>query len=195
MEFEAAPDERSYALIANFEGGFAKGWRMAVPEAYKDALDIKLTPRTTAGKTTMLWTQGRGYAFQSGDIIHNCQEAYGEWGKALEKLELSVQVLDAKSGGYVLSETIETTLSELEIERRREKGGPKREVVERITIKRLRLDRGYVQFQVFRPAKDRSKLELAELYQCTQEDFVAFLQTGRVRTTQNKMIDVFAPAA
>lgn len=63
MEIEARRDDRGYALIANFVDGFALGWKMAVPESFKEALDIKLTPRKFAGKTEMLWTQGRIYDF------------------------------------------------------------------------------------------------------------------------------------
>ncbi|MDM8565857.1 hypothetical protein QUF74_09415 [Candidatus Halobeggiatoa sp. HSG11] len=50
MEIEARRDDRGYALIANFVNGFALGWKMAVPETFKEALDIKLTPRIFAKK-------------------------------------------------------------------------------------------------------------------------------------------------
>ncbi len=38
MEIEARRDDRGYALIANVLDGFAVGWKMAVPEAFKRLL-------------------------------------------------------------------------------------------------------------------------------------------------------------
>ncbi len=191
MEIEARKDERGYALIANFISGFASGWRMAVPESYKVALDIKLTPRRFDGKTEMLWTQGRGYDFHAGDTLHDCPEAYGNWGEALAHMMLSVQVMSASSGGYVIAETIETTSKELEVSIQQGKSSPKTQMADGLTIKRLRLDHGVVRFRVYRPNVDRSKLEEAEIIECTQDDFVAFLQTGVVRTDKNQLLDLF----
>jgi hypothetical protein len=175
LEIEARTDERGYALIANFRGGFASGWRMAVSESYKDALDIKLTPRRFGGKTEMLWTQGRGYDFHVGDTIHDCEAAYGNWGEALALINLSVQVISASSGGYVVSETIQTNAKELDISIRQGKGSAKPQIVDGLTIKRMRLDHGVVRFRVLRPDPARTKLVEAETIECSQDDFVAFL--------------------
>lgn len=192
MEIETRTDERGYALIANFRKGFASGWRMAVSESYKDALDIKLTPRRFGGKTEMLWTQGRGYDFHVGDTIHDCEEAYGNWGDALALINISVQVISASSGGYVVAETIETKAKELEISVQQGKGSAKTQMTDGLTIKRLRLDHGVVRFRVYRPDAERSKLVEADVIECTQDDFVAFLQTGVVRTAENQLLDLFA---
>lgn len=45
LPLEGFLNGRQAALIANFVGGFAAGWFIPVPESFKDALDIKLTPR------------------------------------------------------------------------------------------------------------------------------------------------------
>ena len=34
---------------------------------------------------------------------------------------------------------------------------------------------------------------MGELIECTQDDFVAFLQTGVIRTKDNKLIDLYGP--
>lgn len=195
MEIEAKTDERGYALIANFVEEFASGWRIAVSESYKDALDIKLTPRQFGGKTEMLWTQGRGYDFHLGDIFHDRKEAYGNWGDALALTTLSVQIVSATPVGYVLAKTIETTSKDLEVSVQSGKSKPKIEMTDGLTVRRFRLDRGVVRFRVYRPNPTRQNLEEAELLECTQDDFVVFLQTGVVRTYENQLLDLFASNA
>ena len=115
MEIEARRDDRGYALIANFVDGFALGWKMAVPEGFKEALDIKLTPRIFAKKKEMLWTQGRLYDFHEGDTFHDTVQAYGEWKEALKHLKISVQIQFTSSSGYVVYESIEVKNEKLEI--------------------------------------------------------------------------------
>lgn len=168
---------------------------MAVSESYRDALDIKLTPRRFGGKTEVLWTQGRGYDFHVGDTIHDCEAAYGNWGEALALINLSVQVISASSGGYVVAETIQTNVNELDISVQQGKGSVKRQIVDGLTIKRLRLDRGLVRFRVYRPDAARTRLVEAETIECSQDDFVAFLQTGIVRTAEGQFLDLFASNA
>ena len=135
MEIEARRDDRGYALIANFEDEFALGWKMAVPEAFKEALDIKLTPRMFAGKKEMLWTQGRLYDFHEGDAIYNTRQAYEEWGEALKHLKLGVQVQFASSSGYVTYETIEVKDNELEIIHQKGKQESKEEIIHGLAVK------------------------------------------------------------
>lgn len=136
MEIEARRDDRGYALIANFVDGFALGWKMAVPEAFKEALDIKLTPRIFAKKKEMLWTQGRLYDIHEGDTIHDTTQAYKEWGGALKYLKVSVQVKFASSSGYVAYETIEVKNNELEIIHQKGKAKPKEEIVAGLVVKK-----------------------------------------------------------
>lgn len=167
MEIEATRDDRGYALIANFEDGFALGWKMAVPEVFKEALDIKLTPRMFAKKKEMLWTQGRLYNFHEGDTIYDNKQAYDEWGRALEYLKLSVQVQSASSSSYMNYEVIEVQNKELEIVRRKGKSKPKKEVVDGLVIKRQRIDHGFVRFKVYRPNKNRTAIKEFKTLECT----------------------------
>lgn len=191
MEIEARRDDRGYALIANFEDGFALGWKMAVPEAFRDALDIKLTPRMFEKKKAMLWTQGRLYGFHEGDVIHDHKDAYKEWGEALKHLTLSVQVQFASSSCYLDYETIEVPGEKLKILRHKGDLNPKEEIVDGFLIKRQRIDHGLVRFKVYRPNQEKTAVEESETLECTQDDFVAFLQTGIIRTKENKLLDLF----
>ncbi|MCU7839743.1 MAG: hypothetical protein KZQ94_10255 [Candidatus Thiodiazotropha sp. (ex Troendleina suluensis)] len=192
MDIEARRDDRGYVLIANFVDGFALGWKMAVPEEFKDALDIKLTPRIFAKKKEMLWTQGSLYDFHEGDTIHDITQAYNEWGEALKHLKISVQVQFASSSGYVTYETIEVKNNELEIIHQKGKAKPKEEVIAGLVIKKQRIDHGLVRFKVYRPNKEKTAVEECETIECTQDDFVAFLQTGIVRIKENKQVNIFA---
>jgi len=195
VEIEARRDDRGYALIANFVDGFALGWKMAVPEAFKEALDIKLTPRIFAKKKEMLWTQGRLYDFHEGDTIHDTTQAYKEWGEALKHLKISVQVQFSSSSGYVTYETVEVKNNELEIIHKKGKAKPKEEVIDGLVVKKQRIDHGLVRFKVYRPNEDKTEVEECETIECSQDDFVAFLQTGIVRTKENKQVDLFAENA
>jgi hypothetical protein len=75
----------------------------------------------------------------------------------------------------VVSETIQTNAKELDISIRQGKGSAKPQIVDGLTIKRMRLDHGVVRFRVLRPDPARTKLVEAETIECSQDDFVAFL--------------------
>lgn len=195
MEIEARRDDRGYALIANFVEDFALGWKMAVPEAFKEALDIKLTPRMFAGRKEMLWTQGRLYDFHEGDTIYDTSQAYEKWEEALKHLKLGVQVQLASPSGYVTYETIEVRNNELEIIHQKGKAKPKEEIIDGLMVKKQRIDHGLVRFKVYRPNKEKTAVEECETIECTQDDFVAFLQTGIVRTKENKQLNLFSENA
>jgi hypothetical protein len=184
-------DERGYALIANFEDGFALGWKMAVPEAFKEALDIKLTPRNLDKKQEMLWTQGRLYGFREGDIIHDVKDAYKEWGKALQSLKLSVQVQSASPSSYEIYKTIEIKINEVEIIGKKN-NKPNLQQVDGVVVQKQRINHGIVKFKVSRPNKAKSGVEECGTFECTQDHFVVFLQTGIVRTKENKLLNLFA---
>jgi hypothetical protein len=192
MEFTAIREERGYALLANFADGFAVGWKMGVREAFREALDIKRTPRRIGGKTEMLWTQGNLYDFHEGDIFHDSRLAYEDWGHGLKELRLSVQIRRATASSYVTSETVETIADELVVRTQKGKSSPKEEVLDGIQIKRQRIDHGSVEFRVLKPNADRSALVEKRIIVCTQDDFVAFLQTGFIRTKENQLMDLFA---
>lgn len=92
---------RSTKLLAVFQNGLAVGWRMAVPECFRAALDIRLTPRIVAKEVVMTWTQGRMFAFKEGDTLYNVLSPEGDWSLRLATLELCVQVQRAAPARYV----------------------------------------------------------------------------------------------
>lgn len=190
MEIEAIRDERSYALIARFVDGFAAGWKMAVPESFKDALDIKLTPRFFNKKQEMLWTQGRVYNFCQGDMFYDTRTAYGKWEEALNHITLSVKIEFANPSYLVDYETYETKDKELTVLHHK-KTSSSEKTIDGLIIRKQRLTNGIVIFRVYRPNQEKTALEMGELLECTQDDFVAFLQTGTVRTTGNRLINLF----
>lgn len=163
MEIKDKRVQRSDTLIANFVDGFALGWKMAIPESFKEALDIKLTPRILAKKTKMVWTQGLIYNFHEGDILYDTKLAYNRWEEALKHLQLCVQIQSASSSGYVPNETMIDGLSD----------------------KKKQLKYGSLLFKIYRPNKEKTAIEECEEIECTQDNFVIFLQTGRIRTKGN----------
>lgn len=192
MEISAFRDERSPILVATFQNGYAMGWRFAVTEAFKDALDIKLTPRKVGTRTDNVWTQGNQFNFIQGSVFYDTRLAYElTWGEALEHLTLSVQIAEARPAERIV-QTIETTSKQIEITTRGtgESSKPKLEMVDGLVIRKERVHFGYIKFTLYRPNKDKSAVEEVDTIECDQEEFVAFLQTGIIRTLDNKKIDL-----
>lgn len=91
---------RTTRLIATFEGGYANGWAFAVRPCFKDQLDIKLTERKIDKKKKLVWTQGRNFCFEVGDIVYSTPLAYEDWHSAIVQGGFRyVQVTDAKPAG------------------------------------------------------------------------------------------------
>lgn len=194
MEISAFRDERSPILVATFQNGYAMGWRFAVTEAFKDALDIKLTPRKVGTRTENVWTQGNQFNFTQGSVFYDTCLAYElTWGEALQHLKLSVQIAEVRPSERIVSQTIETTSKQIEITTRGkgESSKPKPEMVDGLVIKKERMDFGYIKFALSRPNKDKSAVEEVDTIECDQEEFVAFLQTGIIRTLNNEKRDLF----
>ena len=108
MDINAFRNERSPILIATFLDGYTVGWRFAVPEAFKDALDIKSTPRQIGNRSVNVITQGKLFNFNQGSILYDTRLAYDlEWGEALKHIKLSLQIEEVKPSQCIVSETIE----------------------------------------------------------------------------------------
>lgn len=87
---------RSLKLIADFEGGYAKDWYFAVGEAFKDQLDVKLTPRKEKGKEVLKWTQGKFFTFAEGHVLYDTPKAYlPTWAEALKHIKFRCEVIRA----------------------------------------------------------------------------------------------------
>jgi hypothetical protein len=177
-------EERSQILIANFVNGFAAGWIMAVGEWFKDRLDIKLTKRKINKKEQLVWTQGRLFNFREGDCIYDTKKAYDSWEDHLRYGILSVQIHSATPNEYINTETIETIDNELNIVHNN-----KAKKVEGLIINKDRLKKGVVRFKVYRPNKEKTAVKPHEYIECTQDEFVCFLQTGIV--TNKYIVDPF----
>ena len=188
-QIEAIREERSQIPIALFVNGFAAGWKMAVVEAFKDALDIKRTQRIVGGKKQMGWTQGRIFSFKEGDTIHDVHKPCSVWREAMEELTLMVQVQKASPSAYVTQEII-TIEGSINAKTQKPEGQPKDTIFDGLTITRQRFSPGFVRFELYLPNDDRSVVEKAGIYETTQEDFIAFLQTGVVRTKENEVHDL-----
>lgn len=187
-------DTRSGILMVKFVDGHAPGWKMSIPEAFKDALDIKYTPRqVTIGKdekgktitrTEYLWTQGREFSFKQGDLIWSND-------RTTDGTTLGVQVADATPSGFEEMEQVTTVPgSLLVVHRKRGKHGltePKdpKELAS-LTIDRKRWNPGRVRFRVLRDNK------YCETYTTTQDEFITFLQTGLVwQLKGGRPVDLF----
>lgn len=92
--------KRNAVIDVEFQHGFAVNWHFSMAQAYRDALDIKLTARVvknaSGSSKENIWTRGAppDYAFALGDTFHAPSEvALFPWQAALKKLQYSVQVV------------------------------------------------------------------------------------------------------
>ena len=99
-------DFRMKQLLADFENGngFARGWRMAVGECFRDSLDVKSIKQTgettdeatneaVGDETVAIWTQGGTFSFSRGDTLYDTPRAYQPWDTALKSVRVAYQVL------------------------------------------------------------------------------------------------------
>lgn len=148
--------EKTTNLIANFVGGFASGWYMAIKESFKMELDIKLTERKKNKTSYYEWVQGPYYCFSEGQLIYDSSEAYTCWDNALKKVNLACQVVAAKPNIPIKIDNAAT-------------GKPEYRVLE-----------GHVQFLLFKPDEGRTMLMPFLGCQRSQNEFVNFLRTGEL---------------
>ena len=87
-------DPRMENLLADFTTDYAKGWHMAVGTYFRDALDIKQTPKVTQDSKTVIWTQGGAFSFSQGDVLYDTPLAYQQWDNALQHIRAAYQVLE-----------------------------------------------------------------------------------------------------
>ena len=74
---------------------------MLVPEAFREALDIRMTSRVCGGKKDLVWTQGRHYNFRETDIVYSADpEVYTkQWSEGVKSVNFAVSVLTASPAG------------------------------------------------------------------------------------------------
>ena len=80
---------RLRCLLADFNGGYANGWHMAVPEAFRPRLGMEydwcVTGPPGQKRRTRMWLQGwRRLTFRRGEVFYDVRQAgEGPWGQAL----------------------------------------------------------------------------------------------------------------
>lgn len=152
----AAKQIRKRILIADFIDkkhasgrAYANGWFFAIHEAFKDAIDIKLTEvvitklnpdGTKTKQKTKVWTQGKAFSFSEGDTIFDTPDGYLAVDQDRDKAHLFIQVIQA---------------APVEDE-----------------------NNGFVRFQVFRQENTPFRIIRGEVYCCSQAEFVRLMKTG-----------------
>lgn len=188
LKFSVGREERSIILIANFVDGYSSDFFFKLPTSFRDALDIKLTPRMIYGKTINIYSQGKNYSFKQGDVVHDTKEAYIlEWGEALKYISHSLQVIDSRDATTEISESYAINNSQIKYQ----KIGEFEKFIEKnIIITKYSYDPGYVKFRLLKPNGTKEILVEKSVYECSQENFVLFLQSGVLRTIDKQEINL-----
>ncbi len=87
--------KRSLELLKDPEGPPPRGWFLCAPAFFNNALDLKLSDRRRDGESLEVWTQGADFSFSVGDTLYDTPEAYEPWDRAIAKIRLCAQVLEA----------------------------------------------------------------------------------------------------
>ena len=166
---------RREVLIATFVDGYAAGWRFAVSEAFRDALDIKYTPIVHNGFSSHSWTQGHAFAFNRGDTFFSNKIAYTDW-KAFLKLDdaLVLQVKFGTPSGFETTTTLDGQFSGKFIPHNIIT--PKQVDNFGVLFESQTYDSGLLTVDVLIPEDD--KLSVIYSIVITQVDFASLLQTG-----------------
>ena len=181
MEEYIFPDfsriKRSLNHIIDFIDGYSINYRFIIPAQFKPAFDIKLTSRMIKVPTSdptgfirkkeWIYTQGKYYSFDKGDVFYDAKEPYyQEWSDALKKIKCCIQISEA-SPAY--PELIKISL----------KGK-----------KKYSYNPGQIKFKLFRPDQNHIRLIEQKTYECTQEAFVFLLHTGTLKTLDKNTIKI-----
>ena len=180
-------DARSPVVLAVFVEGYVPGWRMAVSESFREALDIRFTPRIAGDVKEMIWTQGQCFAFREGDTLHSASGA---------PRKVTVQIQRASDACFVEREssTSDQTLQLQTIDLTKDKAKAKVEEFAGIQILEKRYSPGSVTLTIYEPGPNGEHPRERQRVTTTQVDFVSFLQTGLLRTTDKTVLDLFTMA-
>ncbi|MCP4268702.1 MAG: hypothetical protein GY777_24500 [Candidatus Brocadiaceae bacterium] len=184
IKLEGYTDKRSIITNPIFSDGFAVGWKFAVPEVFKAALDIKLTTRKKKEKSLSVFTQGTNYSFSAYDTIYDTPKAYKIWNEALKEFHYCIEIQEAIPCKIIQTKEFKTEHPTSFFE-----DGKKSDKKKVLVLKRTRTSNGYVKFKLLKPDKAKKKLKLHGIYETDQEKFVLFLQTGRLITNNNDIIE------
>jgi hypothetical protein len=191
FELVARTTSRSEVLIAQFVDGFAVGWEFAVPEAFREALDIRITSKAISKKTIQVWTQGMSFSFKEGDTLHNSRLAYDDYASFLKgNNPVTIQVQSATDAGYVTKESflIQSEPVDYLVER---SAGAKKSRASSFIVRRQSYDGGSVRLVEYRLSPEKDRMDEAARLEMRQDEFVLLLQKGMHRScTDDRLITV-----
>lgn len=169
---------RSPALLASFVDGYALGWKFAIKEAFKDALDIRLTKTMIDGYVCEMWTQGTSYQFHRGDTFYSDRLGYDDWSEFL-KLDYAV-VLQVKYdifSGYEVLATLEGEFTGDFLPSRLVT--PKKFNKIPVLFESHSYDAGNAVIEILIPDSERKNLKRVRELSLTQDELIALLQSGK----------------
>lgn len=147
-------NKRADELITSFVDGYAEGWFMAVGEQFRNELDIKYTKRVVNKVDYYKWTQGPYFCFAEGQVFYDSPYGYSHWREALNKIKLACKIVEAKPNALSADELVDSKRT---------------------------INKGYVKFNLYEPNSERTFLIKIKEFELPQDDFVFFLQTGKVK--------------
>lgn len=163
-------------LIAIFKDGFAVGWKFQVPEVFKEALDIRLTPVSMHKQSYNTWTQGHSYSFQRGDSIKS--HAYTEWKDFLNIEEaVSLSVKYCSPAGFVENVRLNGEFTGVFYSSKSTKSAKKVDN-QIINVSNYIYDSGDLTVEILKPNKNKTAVEVIDTISISQVDFVTLLQHG-----------------
>lgn len=186
---------RSAALIANFKDGYAVGWRFAVKEVFKDALDIKLTNVTYDGVEYKVWTQGTSYQFHRGDVFYSDKLGYDSPSDFLNLPNAIVlQVKYEVFSGYETTSHIDGFISGSFFQYGRSSVPVELNNIP-LLMESQSYDSGTIIIDIFTPNEASGKLMFIDEITMSQDDFICLLQTGccfgKRRGKLRERVDIF----
>ena len=179
-QVEEKNSERSRELIAIFEDGYALGWRFAVREAFRDALDIKLTEEAVPvfdaeGNHVMVPMFYKTGEKTGEPIMLKSGKPRLKKKTRPERVWTQGKEFNFKSGSVLYDTKLAYEL----------KWGEALKHIKLFVQIVDALPFAMLKFKLYRPTKDFSTIEELETIECTQENFVEFLRTGTVTTKAN----------
>lgn len=178
FELVARTTKRYEILIAQFIDGFALGWAFPVPEAFREALDIRMTTKKMCKKDIQIWTQEASFSFKEGDAIHNSRLAYDNYASFLKgKNPITLQVQNATDAGFVTTESFRIEGYPVHF-RLENKTGVKEKDASSFTVSRQTYDTGVVRLIEFRPTPEKDRMIETVRFELKQDEFVMLLQSG-----------------
>lgn len=154
-------EERSSELIADFSTSYASGWKFAVRPCNYAELDIMMQGS--------ILTQGELYNFVRGEIFYDTPAAYEvQWGDALRVIKYSVQV-NSSTPSY---------------------GEPVVTWEGKRFVRRNVPNYGLIEFTIYTPNAECTRLEQWKSYACWQNEFVKLLKRGSFVDINGEVIEL-----